>query len=95
MLHPLFNYGPVYAPIFNDIEYYMYMEATDVSPGTRCVLISPIIPNYELSKCLTFQYNVYGKHSGTLIVADENYEPVRTIRPGTMAMSLFLPKNMF
>ena len=50
------------------------MDATGQQPGARANLISPQIrpKDLEEEKCLSFAYNAFGAHSGTLRVLDDD-----------------------
>lgn len=49
----------------------MYLEATGEEPGYSCRLVSPMLPEDGLEKCLKFSFNAYGLHPGALRVLDE------------------------
>ena len=51
---------------------FAYMEATGYYPGAEARLISPWLSNQyaDITRCLTFQWNAYGQHVGTLRVTD-------------------------
>lgn len=50
----------------------MYIEASDIEPGSVAVLTTPPLDSLSRSTsglCLTFWYNMYGQHIGTLNVS--------------------------
>jgi len=55
--------------------WYMYTEATDFQPGDIAKLVLPPItptPPPQGPVCLTFWYNMFGQHIGTLNVTQDN-----------------------
>ena len=58
--------------IFGIVGIYMYAESSDKAAHSKARLISPLLPFDGAEKCLTFNYNVFGKRPSTLSVLDHS-----------------------
>lgn len=74
---------------------YAVMEASGVEPGLKAQIISPPLTAHGLFKCLSFKFNIYGAHSGTFSVLDENFEPFVRLRNSKWYVKILKYKTAF
>jgi len=61
--------------------HYMYTEATDFNPGDTATLNLPTLtnPSQASAMCLSFWWNMYGEHIGTMNVTQTSAAGVKTL----------------
>ena len=61
---------------------YGLADASNVFPGQRARLFSPILGDKNTERCLTFNYFAYGENIGSLRVFDQEMQELWDVDPG-------------